>query len=130
MLLDGLSAHIITKGSVSSIGPGSILTWAGFANDGSLITMDGDGMVSMLVLASSLPSGSKFQALNWEWVPMLDTVGLKKSSDDTFWPISIFDGKMVCVPLKGGTKYPDATRRPVTTTLGFRMPLAGGASKR
>lgn len=34
------------------------------------------------------------------------------------------NGKLICIPLKGGNSYPDASRRPVTTTLGLRMPFA------
>jgi chromosome transmission fidelity protein 4 len=128
MLFDGSVAQIIAKGYVSSISNASLLLWAGFSNDGSLTTMDGGGMVSMLACSSQYSSTEpNTGGMHWEWMPMLDTVGLKKSSDDTFWPISVFDGKLVCVPLKGGTKFPDATRRPVTTALTFRMPLAGTA---
>ena len=128
MLLDGECGTVITKGSTSSISQSSMLVWTGFTNDGSLISMDGEGLVAMLADVSS-PSADSSQA-QWEWIPMLDTMIHKKSVDDTFWPISAFDGKLVCVPLKGGTKFPDASRRPVTTTLSFRMPLAGGMSKR
>jgi chromosome transmission fidelity protein 4 len=63
-------------------------------------------------------------APSWEWAPVLDTVGLRKSKDDSHWPVTVYDGKLICIPLKGGIKYPDAARRPVTTTLGLRMPLA------
>jgi hypothetical protein len=131
LLMDALTNHVISKGSVSSISQASTLYWAGFSNDGSLITMDGEGMVSMLVCVSPPSSENKVGAMSWEWMPMLDTVGLRKSSADTFWPVTVFDGKLVCVPLKGGTKHPDAARRPVTTALGFRIPLAGSTvSKR
>merc|ERR1711935_761767 len=60
----------------------------------------------------------------WQWVPILDTLGLRKSTEDPFWPINVQDGKLVCVPLKGRSAFPDAVRRPITTTLGLRMPLA------
>lgn len=125
MLMDATTTSVISKGPVSSISKGSSLLWAGFSNDHSLVTIDTNGLVSMMVCATNFRRiGSA--PVCWEWVPMLDMFGLKKSSDDSFWPISVFDGKVVCVPLKGGSAYPDATRRPVTTTLGFRMPLAGG----
>jgi chromosome transmission fidelity protein 4 len=126
MLMDGTTANIISQGSVSSISKEASLQWAGFSNDHALITMDSDGVVSMMVCASHSSIQTTKASILWEWVPMLDMKGLKKSSDDSFWPISVFDGKMICVPLKGGSKFPDATRRPITTTLGFRMPLAGG----
>lgn len=81
------------------------------------MAMDSDGMVSMLV-----PCGTTNG--NWQWMPALDTVGLRKSADDSYWPITVNDGKFVCVPLKGQTKHPDATRRPVTTALSLRLPFA------
>lgn len=115
-LWDAANFKVVSQGSVSCISKGSSLTWVGFNNDCSLMAMDSDGMLSMLV-----PAGSED---NWEWSPVLDTVGLRKSSDDQFWPITVQDGKLVCVPLKGGNAYPDASRRPVTSTLGLRMPLA------
>jgi len=40
------------------------------------------------------------------------------------------DGRLVCVPLKGGSTYPDAARRPITTTLALRMPLATSVPSR
>jgi chromosome transmission fidelity protein 4 len=122
MLLDGSIGQIIAKGVVSAISSASLLLWAGFSNDGSLVIMDSAGMVSMLV--HSMPANGASNPSYWEWVPMLDTVGIKKSTDDSFWPIAVFDGKLVCVPLKGGTCFPDATRRPVTSAISFRIPLA------
>jgi hypothetical protein len=122
-LFDALSASVITSGSVSSISAGSQLEWAGFSSDFSLIVMDSDGMLSMLVGMTVNDDAAQY---SWEWSPMLDTVGLRKSADDKFWPITVQDGKLVCVPLKGGNEHPDASRRPVTSTLGFRMPLARG----
>lgn len=124
MLVDALANRVVSRGSSTCISTGSSLSWAGFSNDGSLMAMDSDGMLSMLVSSDIPPEDG--QSTSWEWVPMLDTVGLRKSSDDSFWPVTVYDGKLVCVPLKGGTKYPDATRRPVTTSLGLRLPLARG----
>lgn len=120
-LFDAESSSAIVSGSVSSISSGSQLEWAGFSSDGSLVVMDSDGMVSMLVVTPSSVDAAQY---SWDWSPMLDTVGLRKSADDKFWPIAVQDGKLVCVPLKGGNEYPDAGRRPVTTALPFRMPLA------
>jgi Minichromosome loss protein, Mcl1, middle region len=114
-LWDAPSCEVLSDGPLSCLNKGASLTWLGFSNDMSLMAMDSDGMLSMLV-----QTGSN----RWEWVPILDTMGLRKSMDDQFWPITVFDGKMVCVPLKGGNLYPDAARKPVTSTLGLRLPLA------
>ena len=82
-------------------------------------------MVSMLVMSVD---GNNVDSTNsygeWVWMPVLDTLGLRKASDDSYWPITVYDGKLVCVPLKGKVKYPDATRRPVTATLGLKLPFA------
>lgn len=115
MLWDACSNEVITEGAVSCLSKGASLTWVGFSNDFSLMAMDSDGTLSMLVQAGSV---------KWEWAPVLDTIGLRKSIDDQFWPITVFDGKLVCVPLKGGNTFPDAARKPVTSTLGLRLPLA------
>jgi chromosome transmission fidelity protein 4 len=119
-LWDAAAFRVVSHGPVSCLSNGSCLTWVGFSNDLSLFAMDSDGMISMLVSTGDGPSDLR----TYEWAPVLDTVGLRKSVDDLHWPMTVFDGKLVCVPLKGGNTYPDATRRPVTTTLGLRMPLA------
>jgi chromosome transmission fidelity protein 4 len=121
LLMDAVTNTVVGKGSTSCISTRASLTWVGFGNDGSLLAMDSEGMLSMLVSTDALGDSTK-----WEWMPMLDTLGLRKSSDDSYWPVTVYDGKLVCVPLKGGTKHPDATRRPVTTALGMRLPLARG----
>jgi chromosome transmission fidelity protein 4 len=125
LVLDAMANRVVAKGPVSCISGASTLSWLGFSNDGSLLAMDSDGMLSMLVCASSLDAEGPTEK-HWEWMPMLDTVGLRKSRDDSFWPVTVYDGKLVCVPLKGGMKHPDAVRRPVTAALGFRLPLARG----
>ncbi len=120
LLYDAVSNCTIAKGIASCISNRETLMWVGFSNDSSLLAFDSTGMLSMLVCCGTSSSASH----SWQWMPILDTVGLRKSSDDSHWPITAVDGKLVCVPLKGGTKYPDASRRPVTAVLGFRMPLA------
>ena len=120
-LWDAADFRLISRGSVSCLSKGSSLSWVGFSNDLSLMVMDTDGMLSMLnTTGEGISDGNN----NWEWTPVLDTIGLRKSSDDYHWPITVHNGKLVCIPLKGGNTYPDANRRPVTTTLGLRMPLA------
>jgi chromosome transmission fidelity protein 4 len=116
--------RVVSKGSLACLSKGASLFWVGFGNDGALMAMDTDGMLSMLVVAADTSTDSMSLPCPWEWSPVLDTVGMRKSSDDQFWPVTVYDGKLVCVPLRGGTSYPDAARRPVTTTLHLRLPLA------
>ena len=118
-LFDAVAGRIITKGSLSSLSSRATLQWVGFSNDSSFLAMDSDGMLSMLVSPAEASA-------HWKWMPALDTMALRKSSEDTHWPIHVSDGKLICVPLKGGKKYPDVARRPVTTSIGLRLPLARG----
>ncbi len=117
----GVDGVEIAQGSVSAIGKGSSLTWVGFDNALSLFVMDDEGVLSMLV-SSKAHDGS---AVSHSWVPALDTMGLKKSREDSFWPVNVQDGKLFCVPLKG-VKHPDPIRRPLPTSYPLRMPLARG----
>uniref|UniRef100_A0A7S3QHM5 Minichromosome loss protein Mcl1 middle region domain-containing protein n=1 Tax=Chaetoceros debilis TaxID=122233 RepID=A0A7S3QHM5_9STRA len=123
-LYDGMTGKKLASESVSAISKASSLTWAGFDENLSLFVMDEDGMLSMLV-ASKLDHSSS-SAYSHSWVPTLDTMGLKKSREDSFWPICIQRGKLQCVPLKG-IKHPDAVRRQLPTHLSLRMPLARGS---
>lgn len=118
-IFDGLTGATVACGDVSALSPGASLTWVGFNEKCALSIMDSEGMFSML---ARYPSSST--ANNGNWMPLLDTVGLRKSASDTYWPVEIHGGKLVCVPLRGGREYPDAARRPVTTTLSLRIPLA------
>jgi len=120
-LFDAKGFRVLSRGSVSCVSKGSSISWVGFNNDFSLTVMDSDGMLSILV---GTGQRDNVGTMLWEWVPVLDTIGLRKSTDDIHWPITVYNGKLICIPLKGGNTYPDATRRPVTTTLGLRMPLA------
>lgn len=120
-LYDGVTGRLIVEGSVSAMSPGSSLSWAGFNTDMSLCVMDEDGMLSMLV-ASKI---DRSVGMTYRWTPILDTLGLKKSREDEFWPVHVQEGKLICVPLKG-VKHPDPARRPLPTSYPLRMPLARG----
>lgn len=124
-VLDGLTGATVANGEVSALSPGSSLSWAGFTDKCALSVMDSDGMLSMLARYGEGVGGAR-AATSGNWMPMLDTVGLRKSMSDVFWPVEVHGGKLVCVPLKGGQEYPDAARRPVTTTLALRVPMATG----
>jgi len=126
-IYDGVSTENLSSGSLSCISSRSFLAWAGFSKEGSLMVMDSDGMLSMLVTIEN--TDNRTDSFKWDWSPVLDTVGLRKSIEDSYWPVTVQDGKLICVPLKGGNEHPDATRRPITTALNLRMPLAYGSDK-
>eukprot|EP00584_Thalassiosira_punctigera_P002193 CAMPEP_0172533418 /NCGR_PEP_ID=MMETSP1067-20121228/6134_1 /TAXON_ID=265564 ORGANISM="Thalassiosira punctigera, Strain Tpunct2005C2" /NCGR_SAMPLE_ID=MMETSP1067 /ASSEMBLY_ACC=CAM_ASM_000444 /LENGTH=1269 /DNA_ID=CAMNT_0013318063 /DNA_START=140 /DNA_END=3949 /DNA_ORIENTATION=+ len=119
-IVDGITGAPVVTGEVSALSPGASLSWAGFTDKCALSVMDSDGMLSMLARYGGPAASSN----TGNWMPMLDTVGLKKSVTDVFWPVEVYGGKLVCVALRGGKDHPDATRRPVTTTLNLRIPLA------
>lgn len=117
---DGTTMKEVACGAVAGISPKSSLTWAGFSSDFALSIMDGDGMLSMLMAMK--PDNETGDHTSFSWVPMLDTVGLRKSREDSHWPVSVQNGKLICVPLKG-VAHPNPARRPLTTSLLLRMPL-------
>ena len=119
-LFDGITLREIESSSVDGISPGSSLTWAGFSDDLALSIMDDDGMVSMLMAKKSNDS---LDSASMSWIPILDTAGIRKSREDSYWPVTVQRGKLVCIPLKG-TDFPNPARRPLTTSLPLRMPLA------
>jgi chromosome transmission fidelity protein 4 len=128
-IYDAISSETITAGSLACISSRSSLRWAGFSKEGSLMVMDTDGMLSMLASVEKSDSQNDSKMFTWTWSPILDTVGLRKSLEDSFWPVTAQDGKLICVPLKGGNEHPDAARRPVTTALSMRMPFAYSSDK-
>jgi chromosome transmission fidelity protein 4 len=124
-LVDATTNRVLATGAASCISNSGMLAWAGFSNEGSLFVMDSEGMVSMLVMSNnSVSTDSNESYGEWVWMPVLDTLGLRKASDDSYWPVTVYDGKLICVPLKGKVKYPDATRRPVTAALSLKLPFA------
>ena len=119
ILYDAITNRALGKGTMSCISPRSSLEWIGFSAELSLVAMDTKGMLSMLIAPEA--------GAGWEWIPVLDTNELRRSEADRLWPISVMDGKLNCVPLKGGTKYPNAARRPVTANIALRMPFVPGS---
>ena len=129
-IYDAISTEKFFSGSLPCLSARSSLSWAGFSKEGSLMAMDSTGILSMLVVVAKRDTDKDPNLFCWSWSPVLDTVGLRKSREDLFWPVTVQDGKLICVPLKGGNRYPDTVRRPVTSALNLRMPFAYGADKR
>lgn len=131
-VFDGMTGATVANGEVAALSPGASLSWVGFSDKCALSIMDSDGMLSMLARYPTTNSNGTSSALgsnNGNWMPMLDTVGLKKSMSDMYWPVEVHGGKLVCVLLRGGHEHPNAARRPVTTTLRLRMPLTSGLTR-
>ena len=54
-------------------------------------------LVGLSMLVSTDPSSDRIVKATWKWLPMLDTLGLRMSSEDTHWPVTVYDRKLVCV---------------------------------
>ncbi len=121
-IYDAINYKLISSGSVEAISPSGSLTWAGFSNDFSLFIKDSEGMLSMLSCHD--PDHDS----NWLWMPILDTNHHKKGWDDVFWPVSVENGKLTAIHLRGGDQYPDPIRRPITICLDVNLPLVGSMS--
>mmetsp|Transcript_10364 Transcript_10364/g.21332 ORF Transcript_10364/g.21332 Transcript_10364/m.21332 type:complete len:999 (-) Transcript_10364:60-3056(-) len=105
--------EVVQQGQLGCIAGDGKLMWSGFSDSLQLCVMGTDGYVSGLTGKG-------------EWFPMLDTMALKKSREDKFWPVSVNSGKFVVVPLKGGNENPEVLRRQVTSALQVRIPIARG----
>lgn len=121
-MYDAVNNILISRGSVEAISSCGSLTWAGFSNDLSLIIKDSEGLLSMLSCHDPEKGSS------WLWTPILDTNKHKKSWDDVFWPVSVENGKLTTLHLRGGDKHPDPIRRPITICLDLHLPLVGSLS--
>jgi chromosome transmission fidelity protein 4 len=126
-IYDGMTTREISSAPVAGITSGSMLSWVGFSSDLALAVMDDSGMLSMLM--SMKPSRESGDNASFSWIPMIDTVGLRKSKEDSFWPVCVQNGKLLCVPLKG-VLHPNPARRPITSALQLRIPLVKDGNNR
>ena len=123
---DGLTGATLAAGNVAALSAGSELAWAGFTDKCALAVMDSAGTLSVLARYGGGSAAVPQHGVGGNWMPVLDTLGLRRTKDDRYWPVEVHGGKLVCVPLRGGKEHPDAARRPVTTTVPLRVPMAMG----
>ena len=114
-LYDMSRREVVKQGEMSCVRHDEGLKWCGFSDALQFYAMGEAGYLS------ALSTGN-------DWTPVLDTVPLKKSRDDTFWPVSVQSSKLVVVPLKGDAIGPDVLNRQVTSALQLRVPIARGGS--
>lgn len=113
--VDMLTIH--TDGSMRQIVdsivplPRSTLSWTGFeVETGTLFMMNSKGMLSSLM-----------NIAGWRWVPVLDG-SLKKSVDQSFWPIAVKTDRL-CYVLLNGESQPAIHPQPVIATKHFKIPI-------
>ncbi|GMH92124.1 hypothetical protein TL16_g12254 [Triparma laevis f. inornata] len=86
------------------------ITWMGFDDVKTLNVYDEEGYLSAM-------SGG-------DWSPVLDTLPLRKSREDSMWPVSVQSNKFVAVLLKGGNEHPEVLQRPIPSNFTLRVPVA------
>ena len=115
VLLDVAARAEIARGALP-LEPGATLQWLGFGDDGALSAMDSRG--ALLTLSP---------AFGWRWACALDTVPLRRSGDDRYWPVAVRRGQLMAVTLKGGVLSPATHPRPVLTQIALAAPHASAA---
>ncbi|GAB5030478.1 wd repeat and hmg-box dna-binding protein partial [Nannochloropsis oceanica] len=110
-LLDVRRTTVVGNGPVA-LSPKSLLTWAGFSNLDILHVMDSEGLVSGLV-----------RGFGWNWTPLLETSRLQRNKMDSFWPVGVLNGSLMCSLLKGGEEHPSTNPKPLVSSLPLKLPL-------
>jgi len=110
-LLDVRRTAVVGGGPVA-LSPKSLLTWAGFSNLHILHVMDSEGLVSGLV-----------RSFGWHWTPLLETTRLQRNKMDSYWPVGVFNGSLMCSLLKGGEEHPSTNPKPLVSSLPLKLPL-------
>jgi len=84
----------------------------GFATTGMLCTADSAGLLRGLA-----------EKQDWQWVPMLDMVPLRKTKDDSHWLVGVTEEDVKCVLLKQGATEPHVHPRPLLESVPIEIPL-------
>ncbi len=114
-LLDVRRSTVVGTGPLA-LSPKSLLTWAGFSNLDILHVMDSEGLVSGLV-----------KGFGWHWTPLLETSRLQRNKMDSFWPVGVFNGSLMCTLLKGGDEHPSTNPKPLVSSLPLKLPLVASS---
>lgn len=113
-LYDVEAEQVITQGKLA-LGEEARLSWLGFATTGMLCTTDSQGTLRGLA-----------EKQDWQWVPLLDMVPLRKTKDDSHWIVGVTEEDVMCVLLKQGATEPHVQPRPLLESVGIQVPLLMG----
>ncbi|KAI1284907.1 WD repeat and HMG-box DNA-binding protein 1 [Halotydeus destructor] len=96
-----------------ALSPKTLLTWAGFTDEGTPCTIDLSGVVRLYN-----------KVLGNTWMPVLNLRSNLQSKSDHNWVIGISEiqQQVRCVFCKG-QRYPATVPRPLVATLAFELPL-------
>ncbi|XP_037576372.1 LOW QUALITY PROTEIN: WD repeat and HMG-box DNA-binding protein 1-like [Dermacentor silvarum] len=94
------------------------LAWAGYTDEGSLCTVDSDGVLSIL--------GSSYG-----WNPVCNTRDNVKSQSDHYFVLGVSETRQqVRALMCKGSRYPPTLPRPVMVVLDFSLPFLGTDSEK
>lgn len=110
LLVETFGLSLRSRSIPVPITPKSKLTWAGFTDHGSPITMDSYGM--MRAFKSNL------------WYPVCDTTQHSKGASDNFFIIDVSEAKQIIQAIHcRGASFPVTHPRPMINELSMQMPL-------
>lgn len=93
------------------LSPGCTLVWSAFSTDQTLVALDSNGILSGL-----------YHIAGWQWVPLLDTTDLQKSTEHVIWPVAV-KGQNFCFITLNGESKPRVTPPPVVMTKPLKIPI-------
>lgn len=95
MIIDK-NLRVVAAGGLP-INPESTLKWIGFSDERMPCTFDSSGVLRMASISDQ-----------YSWTPVLDTRILNNANNvvDWYWPVGVFNGRMMCIICKAGDKYP------------------------
>lgn len=110
LLLEAFGLSLRSRTLPLPITPKSKLTWVGFSDQGSPITMDSYGMIR--AFKSNL------------WFPVCDGTQHAKGASDKFYVIEVSESKQIVQAVHcRGSSFPVTHPRPMVNELAMRMPL-------
>lgn len=109
----GGRGRIVVENLPVPLSADSRISWLGYACDMGLpAIVDTRGLLSILI----------YNAFGYQWMPVMDIQEVRKTIDQSYWPITIRGDKLVYVLLHGESK-PAVFPQPVVSVKSLRMLL-------
>eukprot|EP00981_Chlorochromonas_danica_P001449 scaffold300_cov173-Ochromonas_danica.AAC.17 len=109
----GGRGRIVVENLPVPLSADSRISWLGYACDMGLpAIVDTRGLLSILI----------YNAVGYQWMPVMDIQEVRKTIDQSYWPITIRGDKLVYVLLHGESK-PSVFPQPVVSVKSLRMLL-------
>lgn len=93
--------------------PQATLKWMGYSSTGMLSTYDSAGVVRVMM-----------EHKGWQWMPVLETVPLRKAATDSHWVVGVTAEHVMAVICRAGRSDPLPTNpRPFIDAIPIQVPL-------